>query len=233
MFQTISNIQNGKAVLLQQPIDNREGKLRVGLRSITYTVGWFNVGVRESFACYSKDTTTRIDLIDFMVPPGLYSFAQLKDHIETSCSNSDFALEVNKVNGFITLDVGAGCEVLLTDGISNLLGLKDGLGFSKLSEGVYTGDRSVNFSHTKSLHIYLDQLNTSGNIVDGAPSMLLTTVGLEPHSFGDVNTIRFENPEFKRLQSGTVNELKVSIKDDRGEIIDNHGLPISVVLEIK
>ena len=50
MFQTISNIQRGDAVSLQQYIDNRGGDLRVGLRSITYTVGWFMVREGESIS---------------------------------------------------------------------------------------------------------------------------------------------------------------------------------------
>jgi len=44
MFQTLTNVQDGAAVPLQQPIYNQNGNLWVCLCSITYTVGWFNVG---------------------------------------------------------------------------------------------------------------------------------------------------------------------------------------------
>ena len=37
-----------------------------------------------------------------------------------------------------------------------------------------------------------------------------------PSHFGDINTVQFEHPEFKRLQAGTLNELKITVKDDRG-----------------
>ena len=40
MFFMLTNVQSG-AVALQEPIDNRNGNLRVGLHSITYMVGWY------------------------------------------------------------------------------------------------------------------------------------------------------------------------------------------------
>ena len=50
MFLTLTNVQSGGAVSLLQYIDNRSGNVRVGLRSVTYTVGWYNVGARESIS---------------------------------------------------------------------------------------------------------------------------------------------------------------------------------------
>ena len=50
MFHTLTNVQDAAAVSLQQPIDNQNGNLRVGLRSINYTLGWFNVGPQEAFS---------------------------------------------------------------------------------------------------------------------------------------------------------------------------------------
>jgi len=50
MFYTLTNVQDGAAVPLQQPIDNQNGNLRVGLRSISYTVRWFNVGPQEAIS---------------------------------------------------------------------------------------------------------------------------------------------------------------------------------------
>jgi len=48
MFHTLTNVLDGAAVPLQQPINNQNANLRVGLRSITYTIGWFNVGPQEA-----------------------------------------------------------------------------------------------------------------------------------------------------------------------------------------
>ena len=137
------------------------------------------------------------------------------------------------MNGLITLNVDRGWAIRLTDGILTLLGLDDGLGGEWLTAGNYTGDRPVNFAPTKMLHLYLEQINTTSNIVDGAPSSLLGVVGIECHAFGDIHTVRFEHPEFKCLRAGTVHELEVKIRDDTGQILDNHGLPVSLVLEVR
>jgi len=228
MFQTLTNVQSGDAVGLQQGIDNRSGCLRVGLRSITYAVGWYNINAGESFSLKNDtedvDTTTDI-------PPGLYGFTQLKDLIEAG--NGNVTLEVNKVNGLITLVVGAEWEILLSDGLLFLLGLDDGLGGQWLDAGTYDGDRPVNFATRKMMMVHLEQINTTDNVVDGAPSTLLACVGIGCHSFGDVHTVRVEHLEYKRLRNGSVGELKVMVRDETGKVVDNHNLPISLVLEFK
>ena len=45
-------------------------------------------------------------------------------------------------------------------------------------------------------------------------------------------TVRFEHPEFKRLKNGAITELKLVVKDKKNNVVDNHGLPMSCVLEI-
>ena len=82
------------------------------------------------------------------------------------------------------------------------------------------------------MYVHLEQINSSSNFVDGAPSNLLTTIGVSGQKFGDIQTFRVFNTEFKRLQNGTINELKISIKDNNSNTIDT-SLPISVTLEIK
>ena len=68
MYQTLTNVQRGEAVGLMQYIDNRTGSnLCVGLRSITYTVGWDNLGSSETFSWQSNDGPT--DTLE--VVPGL------------------------------------------------------------------------------------------------------------------------------------------------------------------
>ncbi len=200
---------------LQQYIDNRTGNLSVGLRSITYTVGWYNINAGESFSWRSD----------------IYGFTQLKDLIEAGSGN--VTLEVSKVNGLITLTVGAGWEISLTDGLLFLLGLDDGLGGQWLNVGSYNGDRPVNFATMKVVRVHLEQINTIDNVVGGAPSTLLACVGIECHSFRDVHTVRVEHLEYKRLRNGSVGELKVTVRDETEKVIDNHDLPISLVLEFK
>ena len=85
-----------------------------------------------------------------------------------------------------------------------------------------------------------DQINTTANSLNGAPTTLLCLVLVggvtsifAPSRFGDIFTVQFEHPEFKRLTTGMINELKFTVRDDRGRVLDNHGQPISIVVEIQ
>ena len=75
MFHTLTSVQDGAAVPLQQPIDNQNGNLRVDLRSINFTVGWFNVGPQEAISWRPSGKTEIMGTIPF--PLGLYSFPRL------------------------------------------------------------------------------------------------------------------------------------------------------------
>ena len=230
MFHTLSNVQRGEAIPLLRCIDNRDGNLSIGLRSITFTAGWYNIEKREKFSWKSTDTG-RGDLEQpeeyLTIPPGLYGFDRLREVLK----GASHTLTVCGENGLITLKVAPGWTILLSDGLLALLGLDDGLGGVWLDAGVYTGDRPVNFATRQMLWVHLEELNTSGNIANGAPSTLLACVGLGRHAFGDIKTVRMECPEFKRLRDGTINEFKVSIRDANGKI-SNQDLPIHVALEL-
>ena len=57
-------------------------------------------------------------------------------------------------------------------------------------------------------------------------------LSFENKSFGDIVAVRFEHPEFKRLKNGAITELKLVVKDENNNVVDNNGLPMSCVLEI-
>ena len=232
MFHTLSNVQSVEAIPLLRCIDNRDGRLAIGLRSITFAAGWYNIEKGEKF---SWKNTGRGDLEppeeSLTIPPGLYGFDRLKEVLKGASSSPTHTLTACGENGLITLTVAPGWAILLSDGLLALLGQDDGLGGVWLDDGVYMGDRPVNFATRQMLWVHLEELNTTGNITDGAPSTLLACVGLGRHAFGDINTVRMECPEFKRLRNGTISELKVSIRDAHGEI-SNQDLPIHVALEL-
>ena len=97
MFQTLANVQTGEAVALLEPIDNRCGGLRVGLRSIAYTVGWYNVKPGEAFLWRELGGSAST----VPIPPGLYGVERLQDIIEESTNKVDTTLLVSKENGLI------------------------------------------------------------------------------------------------------------------------------------
>ena len=168
MFYTLTNVQDGTAVPLQQPINNQNGNLRVGLRSINYTVGWFNVGPQEAFLWRPSGKTEIMGTNPF--PPGLYSFRRLINlFIEIGIN---FTLRLNQVNSSVKMQIPTGWEVHLTDGLLAQLNFDNDKGW--FDSGTYVSDRPVDLASPEALCVYLEQLNTAGNFVNGAPSTLLT-----------------------------------------------------------
>ena len=75
-YHVVTRVEDGGAVTLQQCIDNQQGELCVGLRQITYTVGWYNVGSDEAISWRSSGSTETAGTAE--VSPGLYRFAHLR-----------------------------------------------------------------------------------------------------------------------------------------------------------
>jgi len=185
MFHTLTNGQDGAAVPLQQPIDNQNGNLRVGLRSITYTAGWFNVGPQEAFSWRPSGKTEIMGTIPFS--PGLYSFSRLINLFSEIRIN--LTLRLNRVNCSAKMRVPTWWD--LTDGLLAQLYF-DNDNNRWFDSGTYVSDRPVDLASPEVLYVYLEQLNTTGNFVNGAPSTLLTVVEISHNpTFGSTGTLRF------------------------------------------
>ena len=163
--------------------------------------------------------------------PGLYGFMQLKGIIERASHSATLPM-VSRVNCLITLAITNGWKDLLTDRLLAMLGLDDRPGRVWLNAGTCSGDRPVNFVTRKVLWVYLEEINTTDNMADGAPCTLLTCVDVRYNSCRDVHTACVDNPEYKRLRNGLIGELKIMVRDEFGMLINNHNLPIYLKLEI-
>ena len=116
MYHALTNVQSGDSLHLPQYIDNRDGLLRVGLRSITYTVGWYNVYNGEAIITIDGQrgpTAVRVD-------PGLYGFDSLKALIEGTTPH--VTLDLNKSNGHVVITIDGNQDQLVTPGLGKLLG---------------------------------------------------------------------------------------------------------------
>ena len=94
------------------------------------------------------------------------------------------------------------------------------------------GNKCLDFATVKSLYIHLEQLNTSKNYFNGAPSTVLAVVPIGNKEYGDIVSVRFEHPEYKKLSNGAITDFEIAVRDENGSKIKNHDLPMSVVLEI-
>ena len=224
MFHTLLNVQDGVAVSLQQCVDNRKNDLRVGLRSLTWCVGWFNWEGGGAMWLRRRGSST---VSPCVIPAGLYSESQVTDRLTTFISGLHIA--VSEHDGIMTLSVPTGYEVKLSEPLRQLYGLDD-MGW--LDAGQYKGNRPVNFLPSKTVGVRLHQLNTTSNVVNGAPSNILTYLPAHCLEFGKVWSINFNSPEMKLLQGGAVTELKIELVDASGQKINNNSLPVQVTLEI-
>ena len=104
MYQTLTNVQSGDAIQLQQPIDNSEGDLYVGLQYINYTVGWYNLQTQaDSLVLWNTDPESTLPFSSaFFISdnPGLYSYTALASKI--NAFTDKFSIILDKASGKIT-----------------------------------------------------------------------------------------------------------------------------------
>ena len=213
MHHTFSDIN--KTINLQQPINNKCANKRIGLKSFTYTMGWYNL-VEEYF---------QIGEIPTKITNGYYSFQQIANIFRFK----NISLTVNETNGIASLITPN--ELKISKGLRLVLGF--GRNKRKFAENkTHYGERPVDFAIYKNLYVHLLQLNTSNNYFNGSPSTILSTVPVENKNFGDIVSVRFEHPEYKQLAHGDISELSIIVCDENGQNIDNNKLPINCVLEI-
>lgn len=214
-------LNTDKIVPLQQYIDNTNSDIKVGLRSIMYNIGWYNINY-ETVKWIKGGTTPDVD---FIIQPGLYNFNDLQNILINT--TPQLKLHINKSNGIAVISVPKGYDVHLTDGLKQMLGIMGNV----FSEGTHIGSRPINFSPLKSLYIHLNQVNTTDNFYNGVQSDLIGVVPVGDKTFGDTVNVHYEHPEFRNLADGTISELEIRVTDENNNIIENHGLPISIVLE--
>ena len=90
VYQTLSNVQSGDSVQLQKSIDNSDGDFYVGLKSINYTVGWFNIDLTENaLILWNTDPESTLSFSSQYIlsdKPGLCRYTALADKLN---ANSD------------------------------------------------------------------------------------------------------------------------------------------------
>ena len=231
-FVTLTKLKNREPTLLQTAIDNTCGKLNVALRSFHYEVGYYNLNDRTHV--YS---TSYVDPgLGSRAPPathkffalqhdGLYTFEEISRFFMESVPGITLRL---KVPGLAEFDIPTTIGTITPDRqLCRLLGITERHAIT----GKYVGDRPVKLIVHKWLYIYLDQLSTTSNIVDNAPSTLIAIVPASD-SKGIIN-ITPPNPIFKKLEVGHIYQLNLRVLDENGTIVQNHDKSMTAVLDIR
>jgi hypothetical protein len=198
-----------------ETVDGREYNT-IALKAITYTVGWFNIPKQQDIK--SQGVTHRLDA-------GLWSFTELKKYLESNIYPLQI-IEAVHWNGKIRMVSTA--DITFSDFLCDLFKFPRGPHTNVTSSGPIQ-----DLSLLRNLNVHVAELSPSNNFMNGKLSTLLTTVGLEPYHYGDVRTVHFSNPVTKMLRTGPISGFNISIRDDKNNVVDNHGLPIELTLELK
>ena len=223
MFITLTRLNDEEAPVINPVISNKDGGLYVALRGFNYEVGYHNIGEMSVFVL--RPSTREYDTIT--VPGGLYTIEQLSRYLTKNIP----ALVVRITKSRLAeISIKAGFAVRIEDDLRQILGIDETL----LQGGKkYVGNWPVRLPIPhKWFYIYLNQLSTSSNLVDGAPSSLLAIV---PATADGDSVVRINpsNPMYKRLQVGNIHQLSLRVLNERGEIFDNNKKPMTAVLEIR
>ena len=101
LYQTLINVQSGDAVQLQQTIDNSDGNLYVRLKSINYTVGWYNIDSQENaLVLWNTDPESTLPFSSQYIitdKPGVCSYTALADKINVYSDKC--SIQLNRTTG--------------------------------------------------------------------------------------------------------------------------------------
>ena len=186
MIITITDIDN--PVRLQNNIDNRNCEIKIGIRKLIYYNMQYNVKNCRIIEIKAAATVSdsRVRLLD-----GAYTFSQLKKAIEKSAI--DININVDPTTGIVYISILGGSKVYLNDPLKNILGFST----NWLIDENNQSEKHLNLKPNH-MYIYLEQLSTRNNLVDGNPSNLLDVIQAPSVPFGGVTTIEFSYPVFNR-----------------------------------
>ena len=222
MFVTVTQINNEEAALINPVISNKDGCLHVALRGLNYEVGYHNIRLEMKIRLYDG-----VGAKAYLIQPGFYSIEELIQTIKDAVP--DISIKLAEETSIVTVTVkGANTQIYFDNNLSDILGFDE----TRIT-GKYVGDRPARVPPTfKFFYIYLDQLSTSSNLVDGAQSTLLEVLPAS-HSAGDIISIDYPKPMYKKLQFGDIHQLNLRVLNERGEIVDNNKKLFIAVLEIR
>jgi len=226
-FVTITNAEKGKPIRLLETIGNTNGNLKIGLKSISGRVGWYNIDSELDWY-YTHQGGSPSEAIK--VSPGLYNFEDLTE--EFSSQIDGFEFEVDEKTGKITMTIPTDYEILFPDRVLEMFGLDDE---GWLSAGNYEGDHAVEFIPQR-ISVYLKQLSTTRNFAASGGSQLLGFIPILNADFGEYVSVIFENPNFKSMQTTDISELDLDFKIEwrtKTNKLDNHEQPLDFELIIK
>jgi len=217
---------------LPASLDNSEGRLKIGIKSVGFWVGLYNIYEKQRCS-YVRNAEAHAS---FTIQPGLYNFKEISRDLRKAVKGLNISLDKN--TGLIDLSIPENVLLYLPEPVRYMLGLDD----DDWLHGDNIGDRPVEFLPARGVNIYLNKLSTSknfsadksGHIIS---SNLLGNIPMLSENFGQYVYLHYDNPIFIDLAAGEINQLEFELKlywqSGNQDQLNNHSMPVSLELEIK
>ena len=224
----------------------------VGLKEITYTVGWLNVEPALNNNTFRVRNYSNEDGEVMALSPGHYSFETLRRAIAeklNTCEENFLRYDqATQTASLYLIGPSSYYSYINFGGLANMLGfngsewfgIKFGDTHGATKKPVARGNRRVDFRRYTALYIHLNQIDASNNWLNGKPSTLLQVVPVEDETAGQCRTVSYSNPDFRRLQAAKssngeepIRQLTVRITDNEGKPINMHDNQVIMTLEIR
>jgi len=219
---------SGNSIALENDIDNSCGHKRIGLCELTYITGWHNISAALDNNVFLVRPTPTGEPTNVTVPDGYYNVDTLEAVVAAAMPG--FSARVNHATGRVLFDLMDPLYELNLASTATIWGFSTG---GWIAAGTYTGDMSPAFLNKRNLYVHMDQINTSGSVLNGRNSTLLRIIPTMGESYGELRTVTFEKLQFHRLRGGSIHELTVRVLDGSGCDISESVQPISVTLKVK
>ena len=221
MFMHITSDSSTRVVTLPRYL---HGEWYVAVREIWIRNGMFNI--KKKVVMEARADPDKI-AAQSTLKAGNYTFKEIKNFL----LNYFKRVLLNKNSGKLTLilDTNAWAKVVIPVEFSHLLGFREQV---EMTQEFNKSKDAINLLPCTTLNFALPNA-VEGISVNGQPSFVIKSIPYPDTSFGGLYTKTFNNPEFYRLTNNVMTDITLNVFDERGETIDNHGLPIEVIIHFK
>ena len=246
--------ENSSVVSVVLPAALCTRDISIGLKEITYFIGWYNVE-----PALKNDTVRILRRYEgektIPLPAGYYSLPAIGRCLAArfgSASNVIHCDETNLVVSVLKFASSTNCTHVNIDGLSGILGFSKAEWLSvdpqgTLQQGDATmvagrGDKSADMKRYKALYVHLDEIDIRQNWLNGLESTILQVVPVADGVYGQSFTVTYSSPEMRFLkpppektpyyEDVTQRKLTLRIADQLGKPINMHGHPVIIKLEI-
>ena len=203
MYVTLTDLQNGEPVYLTRPLS---GGLGVALCELTYYHQFYNISAAIKNNQIRNGPTT--------IPDGYYNVCELDKFFQLL--NTELTLHTPTGRLQLSTVKRLNLPVILNSGLAKLVGFSQEI-FQPGKE--YTADKPHRLAVYRGICVHLAEVSSSDNLHNGHPSTLLRSVPVEYEKCGSGWTETFHVLQYKRLSSGPVTQLTISLRDTKGKML--------------